>query len=144
MSLIKILLVGGAAVGAIILLERAASARPTPPVTPPTALPPGWTPPPGATFTQIPADQNFPIPLDRFSWRDSQGLGTNVLLFAHSSPTDFVAVFVPDNRSQQVGILAVGTTPMSKTLAQAAVAAITPQPAPAPPAASGYGYAGRY
>lgn len=115
-----LVLLGAAAagVGALLMLSKQSSASPAQ-----SGLPDGWTPPSGATFTVLPASNATTLPLNVWAWREQ--LGKNVLITNKGAPkTDFVAGFIPDNKAQQRGILAAGTTPKSGLIAQAFVAGL--------------------
>lgn len=92
----------------------------------PTALPPGWDPPPGARTgtTQLPGVGTISV----IRWADqtggAQSMGDVVLAFVTQSPTDFAAAFDPAAPNQPVSPLAIGSTPLSQTLAQALVAGV--------------------
>lgn len=119
-SKILLLLGAAAAAGAALFLSKESNAKPAQ-----SGLPDGWTPPSGATFTALPASNATSLPLNVWSWRDSGQLGVTALVTTKANPkSDFVAVFIPDNKTQARGLLARGTTPNSGLLAQAAVAGL--------------------
>lgn len=117
-----LLLIGalGAAAAAAFAFGKRADAQPAQ-----SGLPDGWTPPSGATFTFLPPSNPTTLPLNVWSWRDPGTLGLTALVAHKANPkTDFVAVFIPDNKTQGRGILARGTTPNSGLIAQAAAAGL--------------------
>lgn len=122
MSTTKILLAlaAGGAVAYLILKPKSASAAPAP-----TQLPAGWVPPDGATFNSFAPGEaaGIPFAIGKWTWRQPTDLGTTMLIVGLDAPAqDYVAIFKPDAATQQTGILAVGTSPNSGLLAQAAVA----------------------
>jgi hypothetical protein len=122
MSSGKWIVIAGAAAGlaALLLGSKKSSAASS-------NLPPGWTPPSGAVFSSTPPGA-VPLTQDRWQWRnETQGgaPGTMVLLTNHANPTaDFVAYLLPDGQGGTPAILAVGQTPNSGLMAQAAMAGL--------------------
>ncbi len=115
MGLGKVLLIGGVVAGGAYLLMKHASAAS--PVTGPS-VPPGWTPPPGATVVNLqPAATpvNKPLTLASYPADPGQPPGQYVVIWDASNPVSFVALFYGQDAStgkpsSAPAVMAKGTT----------------------------------
>jgi hypothetical protein len=124
MGLGKILLIGGVVAGGAYLLMKNSAAASNP-VTGPS-VPPGWTPPPGATVVNLQAAAtpvNKPLTLASYPAAAGQPPGQYVIIWDASNPMSFVALFYGQDAStgkpsSTPAVMAQGTTPDSALILQ--------------------------
>jgi len=110
MSTAKTLLIGGLGLGVAALFLGSRSAH--------AAVPPGWSPPPGATRLDFPKSAEGGIGLTIADWASEAGQppGRYSLIWDPADPASFVALFWPAATPTTPGVLSTGSTANSQLI----------------------------